>query len=389
MDAREITRRPDHASTEQEFAEFVDRAKRELDTHRLVGLLPERSAVYQGRSANTVNRMRGYLLAAFEGVGLPEPALPYVFEELENGRDAYLVAAAAKALRGRESHDADAVPFLLKAVENIKYTDDAVSFDHYRPSWPLAGHTTALEEIATTVAGLGTAAMSARPALRSLLEESGVLSEAARATLESVVAGLPVDVNPASSACCAHSVEAARPVSPEVKPPTEALADVELEDQDGARVTFRDFFTGKPSVVAFFYTRCDNPNKCSLTITKLGRLQRRLAEIGLNGRIQVAAITYDPEFDLPIRLKAYGEMRGVVCGPSDRFFRTTGALTPVADCFELGVSFGGTLVNRHRIELFLLDEKGQIAGAFTRLQWNVAEVLAQAASLCSPTPKPA
>jgi protein SCO1/2 len=57
---------------------------------------------------------------------------------------------------------------------------------------------------------------------------------------------------------------------------------VELEDQDGARVKFGEFFTGKPSVVAFFYTRCDNPNKCSLTITKLGRLQRRLAELGLD-----------------------------------------------------------------------------------------------------------
>ena len=45
---------------------------------------------------------------------------------------------------------------------------------------------------------------------------------------------------------------------------------MELEDQDGARVTFGEFFAGKPSVVAFFYTRCDNPNKCSLTITKLG-----------------------------------------------------------------------------------------------------------------------
>ena len=79
-------------------------------------------------------------------------------------------------------------------------------------------------------------------------------------------------------------------------------------------------------MVAFFYTRCDNPNKCSLTITKLGRLQRRLADLGLDGRIQTAAITYDPEFDLPARLRAYGENRGVVFSPSDRLFRTRGAL---------------------------------------------------------------
>jgi hypothetical protein len=107
---------------------------------------------------NPPSRMRGYLLAAFENAGLPEEALPYVFEELESGRDAYLVAAAAKALRGRDSRRADAVPFLLKAIENIKYADDAVSFDSYRPSWPPLGHTTALQEIAATITWLGSEA---------------------------------------------------------------------------------------------------------------------------------------------------------------------------------------------------------------------------------------
>jgi protein SCO1/2 len=332
--------------------------------------------------------MRGYLLAAFEGAGLPEEALPYVFEELESGRGAYLVAAAARALRGRESRNSDAVPFLVKAIENIKYADDAVSFDSYRPTWPLSGHTTTLNEIVATVAWLGSEASSALPALRSLLEEPGVLSAAARANLESVVSGLSVGGSccavPAPSPCCTHHSETARPVIHEIQPRIEVPAGVELEDQDGARVMFREFFTGKPSVVAFFYTRCDNPNKCSLTITRLGQLQRRLAELGLNGRIQTAAITYDPEFDLPARLRAYGENRGVVFSPSDRLFRTRGALAPVEDYFELGVSFGGTLVNRHRIELFLLDQRCRVFGAFTRLQWEVEEVLAQAASLAKP-----
>src|SRR5215203_5590029 len=124
MDARESTHLLDHQTSEQEFAELVDHARRELDSQRLVELLPERTPVYRGRSANTVNRMRGYLLAAFERAGLPEEALPYVFEELESGREAYVVAAAARALRGRDSRGFDAVPFLLKAIENIKYADD-------------------------------------------------------------------------------------------------------------------------------------------------------------------------------------------------------------------------------------------------------------------------
>ena len=211
------------------------------------------------------------------------------------------------------------------------------------------------------------------------------LSNAARAELESVVSQLSAGGScgpvPAPSPCCAHDPETARPVIHDIRPRTDALADVELEDQDGAHVTFGEFFIGKPAVVAFFYTRCDNPNKCSLTITKLGRLQRRLPALGLDGRIRTAAITYDPQFDLPARLKAYGENRGVAFSPSDRLFRTRGSLAPLEDYFALGVSFGGTLVNRHRIELFLLDQRCRVAGAFTRLQWDVEDVLAQATGL--------
>jgi protein SCO1/2 len=377
--------RLDHETSEEQFAELVGRARYELDRQLLLELLPERIPMYRGRSANTVTRMRGYLLAAFEGAGLPEEALPYVFEELESGRNAYVVAAAARALRGRESRSSDAVPFLLKAIENITYADDAVSFETYRPSWPLAGHTTALQEIAATVAWLGSEATSALPALRSLLQEPGVLSDAARAELESVVSQLSAAGSccpvPAPSPCCAHDPETASPVIHDIRPRTDALADLELEDQDGAHVTFGEFFIGKPAVVAFFYTRCDNPNKCSLTITKLGRLQRRLPALGLDGRIRTAAITYDPQFDLPARLKAYGENRGVAFSPSDRLFRTRGSLAPLEDYFALGVSFGQTLVNRHRIELFLLDQRCRVAVAFTRLQWDVEDVLAQATGL--------
>jgi len=56
----------------------------------------------------------------------------------------------------------------------------------------------------------------------------------------------------------------------------------------------------------------------------------------------------------------------------------------VQDYFELGVSFGETLVNRHRIELFLLDQRARVAGALTRLQWDIEEVLAQVVRIAKP-----
>jgi protein SCO1/2 len=154
-----------------------------------------------------------------------------------------------------------------------------------------------------------------------------------------------------------------------------------LEDQDGQGLTYGEFFSQKPAVVAFFYTRCDNPNKCSLTITKLARLQRAIADAGFWGQLRTAAITYDPGYDLPPRLKTYGENRGVVFDQDNRMLRTTGSVERIQDYFQLGVNFGPALVNRHRIELFVLDERGAIAATFARLQWEVGAVLQQAREL--------
>ena len=389
MGARESTHLLDHETSEQEFGDLVDRARHELDRQLLVELLPERSPVYRGRSANTVTRMRGYLLAAFEDAGLPEEAVPYVFEELESGRAAYSVAAAAKALRGRQSRSCrrGAVPADGDRRHQVRRRRGVV---RQLPAELAAFRTHQRRCRRSSLPSPGSAVRRRPPCRRCepCSRSVGCCRSRPAPRWKRSSQGFrpsgPCCAVPAPSPCCAGDGEPAPPVIHRIRLRSDVLAGVELEDQDGAHVKFREFFTAKPSVVAFFYTRCDNPNKCSLTITKLGRLQRRLAHLGLDGRIQTAAITYDPEFDLPARLRAYGENRGILFSPSNRLFRTTGALAPVEDYFQLGVNFGETLVNRHRIELFLLDQQARVAAAFTRLQWDIEQVLAQAATLAKP-----
>lgn len=385
----------DQDTPEELFSEYVDRARRHPELRdSLVELLPERISLYRGRSTNTTARMRGYLLAAFEEVGLPDAALPYVLEELESGRDAYLVAAAAKALRGLPGRSTDVVDFLLKAIGNIKYSDDALSFDGYLPAWPASNPTTAMDEILKTLSGLGAGARPALPALESLREEHQVLSGTSRAILEGILEGLRSTGKSSEAAgaplCCSNRpgpgtgfVPSTTVVAGHRAPPAQIM----LEDQDGHRLKFGEFFSGRPSIVVFFYTRCDNPNKCSLTITKLGRLQRRLEELGLAGQIRTAAISYDPDYDLPARLRAYGENRDVLFGADHRFLRSTEGLSSLEDYFQLGVNYGPAVVNRHRIELYVLDGKGRIGSSFTRLQWDLEEVLEAARSLLDGRPR--
>ena len=369
----------DQDTCEEDVAAFVDGVRRVPERRdELVALLPERIPLYSGRSANAAVRLRGYVLAAFEQVGLPLPALPYVLDELQNGRDAYLVAAAAMALRGLDQPTSEAVPYLLKAIENIKYCDDAVTFETYRPQWPAHSATTAISEILETFVWLGRHGRSAASSLEALAD-GNALSEDARKTLETVLAEMRE-----AHGCChdAPGPELGFQIPlPRQERRAAIPAGVPLEDQDGRIVVAEEFFRGRPSVVTFFYTRCDNPNKCSLTIAKLAELQRALWAEGLVGRVKTAAITYDPGFDLPARLRSYGENRGVRFTECDRFLRATSSLDALQEFFELGVNYGPALVNRHRIELFVLDEHGRIAHTFARLQWVPEEVLAQARAL--------
>jgi protein SCO1/2 len=382
-----LANRPlDKDTPEETIAELADAVRQSPERRdQLVELLPERISLYEGRSANATLRMRGYILAAFEQAGLPDAALPYVLEELENGRDAYLVAGAARALRGLDSPTSRVAPFLLEAVENIKYEDDALTFEGYKPRWPITNHTTALKEIFRTFGWLGAHAKSALLDLEALREErSDEFSEPIRAEIENAIDRIGSDRR-AAHACCG-SVSANPGLAVHISPREEyrkgtSITDIELEDQNGNALTYGTFFNGKPSIVVFFYTRCDNPNKCSLTVTKLARLQKALIEDQLGGLLKTAAITYDPEYDLPPTLKAYGENRGVAFSDDDRIFRTRTGFRRLQEHFQLGVNFTGSIVNRHRIELFILDSLGEIAVTFARLQWDIQEVIEQAKAL--------
>jgi protein SCO1/2 len=360
---------------EETLARFVDAAS---DGAELAALLSERLSLYEGRGANQVIRMRGYILAAFERTGLPREGLPYVLEELDSGHSAYLVAAAARAVRGMEDPSPDLPALLLKAVRNIRRKDDAVTFEQYKPDWPAAHPTSALREIFRTIAWLGARGVALAAQARAELEELAKTGEFSPAVTEELHAALAAasghvpEASPAVRACCAP-----KPLL-QIGMTGAGGPGIRLQDQDGKQVPFDEFFRGKPSVAVFFYTRCNNPYKCSLTITRLAQLQQTLAEQMLD--VRTAAITYDPDFDLPERLRGYGLARGVRFSADHRFFRAHTGFAELRDRWQLGVNYSDATVNHHRIELLILDAKGHVAHLHARVQWDPEEVakLAQA-----------
>lgn len=375
----------DPSTPEEVIAAAID-AVRETPARRdeLVALLPDGAGLYAGRTSAEVTRLRGYLLAALADVGLPASALPFVFEALESGHMPYEVAGAAIALRGSDSTAAAAAaPYLLRAVRNLSGADATVSFEGYDPRWPYARPTTALTEVLRTLGGLGAEAAAALPELERLLAQPERYSAKVVAEMQAAHDALGA----AAQTCCGgepvretHSCCDDGPLDG-VAADTGGELDTALEDQAGRVGTFAELFHGKPSVVAFFYTRCDNPYKCSLTVTKLAQLQRLVRERGLAGTLRIAAVTYDSAFDTPKRLERYGRDRGVAFDDDARFFRAISGFDELSRRFQLQVGYGPSTVNRHRIEAYLLDESGAVARRFTRLQWEPERVLEAAEEL--------
>ncbi|WP_456633552.1 SCO family protein [Bradyrhizobium sp. USDA 10063] len=233
-----------------------------------------------------------------------------------------------------------------RAIGRIRSVDEFVQFDTY-PGSPGIASVSAIEEMREVLSTL-------RPKART---DFGRIDA------------------PASEhhSCCGHDDGIAPDPNPIVGSIV-GLRDVELQNQDGEGATFGDIFLGRPSLITFFYTRCMNPDKCSRTISQLGEIQRVIRDRGVGSSAMIAGITYDPQYDLPQRLRRYGEDRGLVFGESCQLLRTTGPFEVVRDSLQLGVGYGSATVNRHRIELLLTDAAGAIVYSNVRRLWDAREV---------------
>lgn len=81
------------------------------------------------------------------------------------------------------------------------------------------------------------------------------------------------------------------------------LADFELVDQTGARVTRADLL-GRPLIVDFVFTTCSGP--CPAMSAGMAELQQALGE----ARVTLVSVSVDPERDTPEALAGYAEALG-------------------------------------------------------------------------------
>jgi cytochrome oxidase Cu insertion factor (SCO1/SenC/PrrC family) len=345
-------------------------------TETFLALLDERHAIYQGVGTPVVTRIRGALLLALGHRALPTAALPFVLEELETAHDAWLTAVAAHVLRKYPEPLPSFAQPLLSAILYIRHRDDVVRLANYAGHGPGGETTTAMAEVMRTIAWLGRSGMACLSSLEDLLAQNP--GPATSAMVANAIKAIREDDQTSPAECCGCG-EAPRAI---LRVAPKDISGLRLQDHSGTELSFAEAFHGRPSIVVFFYTRCDNPAKCPLTMYKFGSLQRLLQESELGDSIGTAAITYDPEYDSPERLLRYAQSWGAKPSSLHRVLRTVGDFSTLRDYFELGVNFGASgIVNRHQLEAFVLDQNGHIAHVVARRRWDEAQLVRLAAAL--------
>lgn len=129
------------------------------------------------------------------------------------------------------------------------------------------------------------------------------------------------------------------------------IAAIRLEDQDRRQVMLAELLATRPSLIAFFYARCMNPEKL---LADRDPPDRNGALGGAAPAINVLAISYDPAFDTAARLRGYGQDRGFGFADHARLLRCARGRRELSAAFATRAGYGPTTVNAHARELFLV-----------------------------------
>jgi protein SCO1/2 len=118
-----------------------------------------------------------------------------------------------------------------------------------------------------------------------------------------------------------------------------------------------------------------------MSVSRLAWLQKELEAEGLARDVRLLALTFEPAFDTPTRLKRFVQNRGFV--PSAHAIaarlQEPGHEVLLHD-LDIPVSYSAGWVNTHGVEAVLLDGDGRLTRKYTAT-WDVPMVVADVRTL--------
>jgi protein SCO1 len=88
--------------------------------------------------------------------------------------------------------------------------------------------------------------------------------------------------------------------------PGDKVPDYRLINQDGKTIRIQDY-KGKALLLTFIYTRCQDPNQCTLMSSNFAAIDQELQkQPELYAKTHLLSISFDPGYDTPKVLRSYG-----------------------------------------------------------------------------------
>ncbi len=154
------------------------------------------------------------------------------------------------------------------------------------------------------------------------------------------------------------------------------VPDVPFIDQRGKPFVLSSL-RGQDVILAFIYTRCQDPRMCPLISAQFGRIQQLIGKRPLH----LVEVTLDPTYDRPPVLARYGVMFGA--DPK----HWTLAVGDANQTLDFAAKFGITAFPDpqsgiiHSEDTAIIDKTGHITEMITENSWSPTEMIAQVDAL--------
>lgn len=320
--------------------------------------------LYNGRDRFETLRIRAQILYVLACSFVPKEAKIYIDDLLRNSQDPTSRAVAALAAGNLGIEGKEFVPALIRLLRGNQYTSPVVLDLKLLPEQPddVVWTTDRLEAIRAlgcigdptddTIAQLDTLANISITKTSTRIGETN----AAKETLSELLSN--------SNRVQSDHLQSSDNVQSEERP--KILHSTHLfNDQDGRNISGSDLL-GVPNLVAFFYTSCRNPARCSTTTSQVLHLRHYLDELQISASVNLSLITLEPDVDNPERLKAYADLRGIICDSRFRFLKPDSlTLSEMSSAVDLSVSRCCNTITNHEATLFLLDEYGRLVNRYS------------------------
>jgi protein SCO1/2 len=173
--------------------------------------------------------------------------------------------------------------------------------------------------------------------------------------------------------------------------PGDEVPDFKLVNQDGKTIRISQY-KGRALALTFIYTRCPDPDQCSLMSANFAAIDKELQQdAALRGKTHLLSVTFDPDYDTPRVLRSYGAAQ------TGRFSEekfehwefATGSKDEVKRVAEFfGVRYftdseSGEEKLVHSLRTAVIDPAGKLVKLYRGNEWKPAEIAADLKTLAS------